>query len=133
MPPVSVKTSRKQTLLSEELRVLRKEFPRDDFRGTYEKLVKIEQGNRIIGIGGVFKRHGIFNSVFILVPKAYRGKGYGKMLMEHILNGSRYMLLTTLPSNKKAISLYKKFKFRTICLWRNQGKWFIVMLRVTLR
>lgn len=57
---------------------------------------------------------------FILVAKEERGKGYGKALMKEVekfidkkFRPGEYFL-NVVPTNAKAISLYKKFGFKVV-------------------
>lgn len=64
-----------------------------------------------------FTDHGV-HLKWLFVPIALRGKGIGKMMMEHFFNGfeGRYILsemtVTCRKYNRKALNLYKKFGFK---------------------
>ncbi len=83
----------------------------------------LEQGNTIVGGGGIFPSPGLPEGTCELVKmylvKEVRGKGYGQMLIRKSLDwaegaGYRQVYLETMPELKKALSVYEKFGFNYI-------------------
>ncbi|VVB75850.1 Mycothiol acetyltransferase [Candidatus Tiddalikarchaeum anstoanum] len=92
----------------------------------------------IVGSTGInlksFKQSHI-GSYGITISKGERGKGLGKKLTELILKlakerlkGLELVILEVFKRNKKAISMYKKFGFKTVATLKgtikNKGKYF---------
>jgi ribosomal protein S18 acetylase RimI-like enzyme len=55
----------------------------------------------------------------ICILNAYRGKGYGSILMQHVIgqaerSGASKIILRVSKKNPIAISLYKKFNFEVV-------------------
>lgn len=59
----------------------------------------------------------------------FRRKGYGNSIMAYCIENYKVAELTVEPSNKAAISLYKKFGFKKTRDWEENGKKLIVMRR----
>jgi putative acetyltransferase len=80
-----------------------------------------ELDGRLIGGAGIFPSPGLPPDTCELV-KMYlaaeaRGKGTGKLLIEHALqfareNGYKKVYIETMPELRKAMSVYEKFGFR---------------------
>lgn len=79
-------------------------------------MVSLWEGNLLIGLGRIIGDGAISYTVTdIMVDKEYQGKGFGKIIMEHI---DRYFEDNTdedayimLIANKPANKLYEKFGF----------------------
>ena len=87
--------------------------------------VGLQDGNTIVGYG--FLRHSIIDGkpyeqadlLNIAVTPTYRGLGYGKILLSHLMNlawsaGAEQIFLEVRLSNEKAQGLYASLGFRSI-------------------
>jgi len=81
-----------------------------------------EHNGKIAGIADVKKRMGVMNhiaAIFISVRKEYRGIGIGSALMEECIKAAKRMKakilrLEVYSTNKRAITLYKKYGFKKV-------------------
>lgn len=82
-----------------------------------------EYNNEIIGGSGIYPTNNLPNGyaelVKIYLKKEYRGRGFGKILIEESMNyaiiqGYSHLYLESFPSLKEAIKLYEKIGFKTI-------------------
>lgn len=62
------------------------------------------------------------------VYKKFRGIGYGKLIVQYCLDNYQIKQLTVEYNNTIAINLYKKFGFKEIRNWEENGKKLIVMI-----
>ena len=100
--------------------------------GPSEPILIAEHGHEVIGWASLSrfsprKAYGGVKELSIYVERKWRGKGVGGMMLEHLLQKARQLdiykiILNALPFNQQAIALYRKFGFRTVGVWRNQGK-----------
>ena len=60
----------------------------------------------------------------VLIYEKYRSKGYSKVLLDYIINNTKYnrFLLEVSVNNEVAISLYKKYAFKKISTRKNYYK-----------
>jgi len=92
----------------------------------------------VIGYGGFWWAAGEIHITNIAVHPAYRRRGYGGMILEHLLNTAvcRHATMATLEvreTNLVAISLYEKFGFRPVAIQReyysDSGEDAVIMLK----
>ncbi len=95
------------------------------------------QENKIVGYGVVLHLPGELHINNIAVVPEYRRQGYGKKMMQHILNkfsDTSEMYLEVRRSNTAAIRLYEKFNFERVYLrkaYYGDGEDALVMRRVS--
>ncbi len=89
-------------------------YPRLLFYDYLKKLFFVlEDNGKIIGYVMADEERNLI--VSIAVHPEYRRKGYGKMLMEHVLKFMRgKVILQVRKSNEAAINFYKKLGFRRV-------------------
>jgi L-amino acid N-acyltransferase YncA len=63
----------------------------------------------------------------VYVERAWRGKGVGSVLLERLIelarqHGFHKMVLSAFPTNASGVALYEKFGFRTVGIYREQGR-----------
>lgn len=73
-----------------------------------------ENNNRIVGYIGVEKILDEVHIINMAVHPAYRGKGIGKRLMQHVLNDEEVFFLEVRVSNETAKNIYEHFGFNVI-------------------
>jgi len=79
----------------------------------------LEEDNKIVGYAGMWKLFENADITNIAVKEEYRKKGYGKLLLETLLNeckkqNTEYVHLEVRVSNDSAINLYKSYGFEII-------------------
>ena len=79
-----------------------------------EIILKSEIGGETVGVIGITRHKGL-PMLIIVVKSEFQQKGVGNMLMiriqEHIEKRYKFVVLSVMKSNKKAIGLYKKFDY----------------------
>jgi L-amino acid N-acyltransferase YncA len=63
----------------------------------------------------------------VYVERGWRGKGVGSALLERLIalareHGFHKMVLSAFPDNRGGMALYEKFGFRTVGVYREQGR-----------
>jgi phosphinothricin acetyltransferase len=63
----------------------------------------------------------------VYVDRAWRGKGAGSALLARLIelareHGFHKMVLSAFPTNQGGVALYEKFGFRTVGIYREQGR-----------
>lgn len=63
----------------------------------------------------------------VYVERAWRGKGVGRVLLERLIelareHGFHKMVLSAFPTNTGGMALYEKLGFRTVGIYREQGR-----------
>lgn len=86
---------------------------------TLAKSYVLIEDDKIIGYSSMWKLFENADITNIAVKEEYRNKGYGKLLLETLLNeckrqDTEYVHLEVRVSNENAISLYKSYGFETI-------------------
>lgn len=98
---------------------------------TKGNIIYLKKDKRIIGMVGYFDYDERYKSAYIMTlitDKEFRGRGYGKILLKECLKDYRKkkikkIRLTVASTNKAAISLYDKYRFKTIKIKKNdRGK-----------
>lgn len=77
-------------------------------------VVAVEDKNSVIGYGIAVKENKFFHIANLAVKKTHRKKGIGSEILSYLLslNERKPVILEVRKSNRKAIKLYKKFKFK---------------------
>ena len=92
----------------------------------------------VLGYGGLWLVAEEVHITNIAVHPAYRGQGYGAMILEHLLNAAvcRHATMATLEvreTNVVAINMYKKFGFRPVAIqsayYSDSGEDAVIMLK----
>ena len=110
--------------------------------GSQEPIVVAEYGGEVIGWASLSqfshrKAYAGVKELSVYVERGWRGRGVGTQLLARLLQMAPQLdiykiVLNTLPFNRRAIALYRKLGFRTVGIWRNQGKldnrWIDVLL-----
>ncbi len=101
-------------------------------RGRRYPVVVAEADGAVVGWGSLnpFNPRKAYNFVAdfsIYVERGSRGKGVGSRLHSRLIElardlGYHKLALSAFPWNEGAIALYRKFGFRTVGMYREQGK-----------
>lgn len=86
--------------------------------------IVLEKNSEIIGYAGMWEVLGEAHITHVCIDKPYQGEGYGNELMNHLINRciKRHffgIILEVRDHNVPAISLYEKYKFKTIGVRKN--------------
>ncbi len=100
--------------------------------GNQEPIIVIEYDRKVIGWASLSnfshrRSYAGVKELSIYLERGWRGKGIGSKLLGHLLKIAPTLeiykvVLNTLPFNREAIGLFRKFGFRTVGVWRAQGK-----------
>lgn len=95
------------------------EFKFEVLENEFSSLYVLEINGEVIGYSGLYQLFERAEILTLAVSKKYQGKGYGKMLLQHLIdeaikNESEVISLEVRVSNKVAINLYEKFGFITM-------------------
>ncbi len=80
-----------------------------DFHRQYHYLFYIK--NKLIGTYYIIDDGNTFDLAALYIQEEFRGKGYSKIMMDHIIEKYPKLYLQVHVDNKIAIDLYKKYKF----------------------
>lgn len=93
-------------------------------------MVAVADG-QVVGFGSlnVFNPRKAYDHVAdfsIYVERAWRGKGVGSRLLRAIIQRARHigyhkLVLSAFPFNESGVALYKKFGFRVVGIYQEQG------------
>lgn len=74
----------------------------------------MELNNRVIGTIMEWDNNGETTLINFFVYKQYRGKGYGRMLLDHVIENMKtdYCVLSVYKENKKSVDFYYKYGFK---------------------
>ena len=113
----------KENDLSEVVAIERASFnaPKDEsvFRTDENKYLVARNGGRIVGYIGLEKTAGETHIINMAVAPGERGKGYGKRLIEAVLNDEDVFFLEVRVSNIAAQRLYEKYGFKSVGARKN--------------
>ena len=100
-------------------------------RGARHPVVVAEVGDAVVAWGSLnpFSAREAYRFVAdfsIYVERAWRGKGAGRVLLEHLVglareHGYHKMVLSAFPTNDAGMALYQKLGFRTVGIYKEQG------------
>ena len=77
---------------------------------------------KLVGFIHLSQSFETFDLITLVVDKEWRNKGIASSLLSYVfkkVDGMKRMLLEVRVSNKAAISLYKKYGFKELCLRKN--------------
>jgi len=103
------------------------------FKSDQNKYLAAKEGDKVIGYIGVEEISGETHVVNMAVAPGERGKGYGKRLIEAVLNDKDVFFLEVRASNLPAQKLYEKYGFEKVGTRKNyygdNGEDAIIMRR----
>ena len=95
-------------------------------------VIVAEAGGQVVGWGSlnVFNPRKAYDYVVdfsVYVERGWRGKGVGSRLLTRLIElarelGYHKLVLSAFPSNAGGMALYQKLGFRTVGIYREQGK-----------
>lgn len=101
-------------------------------RGPRHPVIVAESGGEIVGWGSlnIFNPRKAYHFVAdfsVYVDRGWRGKGVGSRLLARLIElgrelGYHKLVLSAFPWNEGGMALYRKFGFRTVGTYREQGK-----------
>lgn len=101
-------------------------------RGPRHPVIVAEAAGAIVGWGSLnsFNPRRAYDFVAdfsIYVARGWRGKGVGSLLLARLIElardlGYHKLVLSAFPWNEGGMALYQKFGFRTVGIYREQGK-----------
>ena len=103
----------------EELDLKHLEHPRENIIEPGGEIYSVIEDGIVIGVCALlFHEEGVYELAKMAVEKESRGKGYGNLLMEAIIEGARAknaekIIILSNTQLKAAINLYKKYGFIT--------------------
>jgi phosphinothricin acetyltransferase len=101
-------------------------------RGPRHPVIVAEAGGDLVGWGSlnVFNPRKAYDHVAdfsIYIERRWRGKGVGSRLLARLIElgcelGYHKLVLSAFPTNPGGMALYQKFGFRTVGIYKEQGK-----------
>ena len=101
-------------------------------RGPRHPVIIAEAGGVVIGWGSLNsfnprKAYAFVTDFSIYVERAWRGKRVGSRLLSQLIElarelGYHKLVLSAFPWNESGMALYGKFGFRTVGIYKEQGK-----------
>lgn len=101
-------------------------------RGPRTPVIMAEAGGGVVGWGSlnIFNPRKAYHFVAdfsVYVERGWRGKGVGSRLLARLIElgrefGYHKLVLSAFPWNEGGMALYRKFGFRTVGTYREQGK-----------
>ena len=88
----------------------------------YDKVFGYYLEDNLIGFIHINKLYENMDIVNIIIDKDYRNKGYGKELLDYVINNNKdinSIMLEVRESNKNAIEFYKNNNFKIINVRKN--------------
>jgi GNAT superfamily N-acetyltransferase len=79
------------------------------YKDKIDNVFILAQDQEFIGCYSIYQFYGLIADILII--KKYRGKGYGRMLINDVLYKLRYNLFSYLYCEDKNITLYQKYGF----------------------
>ncbi len=89
------------------------------FRHDQNKYLVAEENGKIIGYIGTEEISGETHIINMAVAPGERGKGYGKRLIEAVLDDENVFFLEVRASNNAARKLYEKYGFEKVGVRKN--------------
>lgn len=109
----------------EELDKKQLEHPRENIIETRGEIYYVIEDGNVKGVCAlIFHEEGVYEIAKMAVDKGSRGRGYGNLLMEAVIEGARVkkadkIIIISNTQLDLAINLYKKFGFITTRLGQN--------------
>ncbi len=101
-------------------------------RSLRHPVIVAEAGGRVVGWGSlnVFNARKAYEYVAdfsVYIERGWRGKGVGSRLLTRLIElgrelGYHKLVLSAFPSNTGGMALYQKLGFRTVGIYKEQGK-----------
>ena len=101
-------------------------------RGPRHPVIVAEAAGAVVGWGGLNrfnprKAYDFVADFSIYVERGWRGKGVGSRLLARLIElarelGYHKLVLSAFPWNEGGMALYRKFGFRTVGFYQEQGK-----------
>ncbi len=101
-------------------------------RGPRHPVIVAEAGSEVVGWGSLNsfnprKAYGYVADFSIYIERQWRGKGVGSRLLARLIElaralGYHKLVLSAFPTNPGGMALYEKFGFRTVGIYKEQGK-----------
>jgi phosphinothricin acetyltransferase len=101
-------------------------------RGPRHPVIVAEAGGEVVGWGSLnaFNPRRAYDHVAdfsIYVERKWRGKGVGSRLLSRLIElardlGYHKLVLSAFPTNPGGMALYEKFGFRTVGIYKEQGR-----------
>ena len=100
--------------------------------GPGEPIVVAEHGGEVIGWASLnrFSDRKVYDGIkelSIYIERRWRGQSIGSIILERLIERARQLniykiVLNALSFNERGLALYRKFGFRMVGVWKNQGK-----------
>ena len=101
-------------------------------RSPLHPVIVAEAGGQVVGWGSLNafnprKAYDYVTDFSVYVERGWRGKGVGSRLLTRLIElggelGYHKLVLSAFPSNAGGMALYQKLGFRTVGIYREQGK-----------
>ena len=101
-------------------------------RSARHPVIVAEAGGEVVGWGSLNpfnprKAYDYVADFSIYIERRWRGKGVGSRLLARLIElardlGYHKLVLSAFPSNAGGMALYEKFGFRTVGIYKEQGK-----------
>ena len=101
-------------------------------RGPRHPVIVAEAGGEVVGWGSLNafnprKAYDYVADFSIYVERKWRGKGVGSRILARLIElardlGYHKLVLSAFPTNPGGMALYEKFGFRTVGIYKEQGK-----------
>ena len=101
-------------------------------RGPRHPVIVAEAGGEVVGWGSLNsfnprKAYDYVADFSIYIERRWRGKGVGSRLLARLIElgrelGYHKLVLSAFPTNPGGMALYEKFGFRTVGIYKEQGK-----------
>ncbi len=101
-------------------------------RGPRHPVIVAEAGGEVVGWGSLNpfnprKAYDYIADFSIYIERRWRGKGVGSRLLARLIElarelGYHKLVLSAFPWNEGGMALYQKFGFRTVGIYKEQGK-----------
>jgi len=89
------------------------------FKSDQNKYAVVKEEDKVVGYIGTEKISGETHIINMAVAPGERGKGYGKRLLESVLNDKDVFFLEVRFSNIPAQKLYEKYGFKKVGIRKN--------------
>lgn len=101
-------------------------------RGPRHPVIVAEAGGEVVGWGSLNpfnprKAYDYVADFSVYIERGWRGRGIGKRILARLIElarelGYHKLVLSAFPTNAGGIALYQKFSFRTVGIYKEQGK-----------
>lgn len=101
-------------------------------RGPRHPVIVAEAGGEVVGWGSLNpfnprKAYDYVADFSVYIERGWRGRGIGKRILARLIElarelGYHKLVLSAFPTNAGGMALYQKFGFRTVGIYKEQGK-----------